>query len=189
MNWVKDIYIEQEFEVLNDSLFLIKRDYMLTDFAFSKKEKSRGIYGKRTSLYNNYVFDQPKGEKFYDQEVYYYNEDIYNRDDNFWDQNRMESLNKDEQGVYKMLDTLKTVKKFKQLYNLGSILASGYIEFNRLPLDYGPIFSTFGYNEVEGIRLRTGGRTYFSRNDLWRLEGFVAYGLKDQKFKYGILHR
>ena len=186
INWVKEIYIEQEFEVLNDSLFLIKRDYMLTDFALNKKEKSHGIYGKRTTLYNNYIFDKPKPEKFYEQEVYDYNEDVYNRDDNFWDENRMESLNKDEKGVYKMLDTLKTVKKFKQLYNLGSILASGYIEFNRLPLDYGPIFSTFGFNEVEGIRLRTGGRTYFTRNDQWRLEGIVAYGLKDQKFKYGI---
>ena len=186
INWVKEIYIEQEFEVLNDSLFLIKRDYMLSDFAFTKKEKSRGIYGKRTTLYNNYKFDVPKDEKFYAKEVYYYDQDVYNRDDAFWEQNRMESLNKDEKGVYKMLDTLKTVKKFKHLYNLGSILASGYIEFNKLPLDYGPIFSTFGFNEVEGIRVRTGGRTYFGRNDMWRLEGFTAYGFKDDKFKYGI---
>jgi hypothetical protein len=186
INWVKEIYIEQEFEVLNDSLFLIKRDYMLSDFAFNKKEKSRGIYGKRTTLYDNYIFDVPKDEKFYGTEVYYYDEDIYNRDDAFWDQNRMESLNKDEKGVYKMLDTLKTVKKFKRLYNLGSILASGYIEFPNIKLDYGPIFSTFGYNEVEGIRLRTGGRTYFGPNDLWRLEGFLAYGFRDDKVKYGI---
>jgi len=186
INWVKEIYIEQEYEVLNDSLFLIKRDYMLTDFALRKKEKSRGIYGKRTTLYDNYVFDVPKDQKFYDNQVFDYDEAIYSRDDDFWEENRMESLNKDEKGVYKMLDTLKTVKKFKRLYNLGSILASGYIEFNKLPLDYGPIFSTFGYNEVEGNRIRTGGRTYFDQNDIWRLEGFVAYGFRDQKFKYGI---
>ena len=55
-----------------------------------------------------------------------------------------------------------------------------------LNFDYGPIFSTFGYNDVEGIRLRTGGRTYFNYNDPWRLEGYTAYGFKDQKFKYGI---
>lgn len=186
INWVKEIYIEQEFEVLNDSLFLVKRDYMMSDFAFNKKEKSRGVYGKRTTLYDNYEFDIPKDKKFYESEVYNYNEDVYNRNDAFWEQNRLEDLNKDEKGVYKMLDTLKTVKKFKQLYNLGSILSSGYIEFNTLPLDYGPIFSTFGFNEVEGLRLRTGGRTYFGRNDLWRLEGFLAYGFKDDKFKYGI---
>ena len=186
INWVKEIYIEQEFEVLNDSLFLVTRDYMLSDFAFNKKEKSRGVYGKRTTLYNNYKFDIEKDKKFYEKDVYNYDKDIYNRGEEFWDDNRLEKLNKDEKGVYKMLDTLKTVKKFKRLYNLGSILASGYIEFNTLPLDYGPVFSTFGYNEVEGIRLRTGGRTYFGPNDLWRIEGFLAYGFQDDKFKYGI---
>jgi len=186
INWVKEIYIEQEFEVLNDSLFLVKRDYMMSDFAFSKKEKSRGVYGKRTTLYDNYEFDIKKDKKFYKEKVYYYDQDVYDRDESFWDTNRLEKLNKDEVGVYKMLDTLKTVKKFKRLYNLGSILSSGYIEFNSLPLDYGPIFSTFGFNDVEGLRLRTGGRTYFGRNDIWRLEGFLAYGFRDDKFKYGI---
>ena len=186
INWVKEIYIEQEFELLNDSLFLIKRDYMMSDFALNKKEKSHGIYGKRTTLYNNYVFDTPKNKKFYDEEVYYYDKDVYDRSDAFWKVNRAEALSKDERGVYKMLDTLKTVKKFKQLYNLGSILASGYIEFNTLPLDFGPIFSTFGYNEVERVRIRTGFRTYFGRNDLWRLQVFTAYGFGDNKFKYGL---
>lgn len=186
INWVKEIYIEQEFEVLNDSIFLIKRDYMLSDFAFEKKEKSRGVYGKRTTLYDNYKFDIKKDKKFYDVEVNNYDKDVYNRDDAFWDENRLEKLNKDEKGVYTMLDTLKTVKKFKNLYNLGSILASGYIEFNSLPLDYGPLFSTFGYNEVEGVRVRVGGRTYFGPNDLWRIQTFLAYGFRDNKFKYGI---
>ncbi len=186
INWVKEIYIEQEFEVLNDSVFLIKRDYMMSDFSFKKKEEARGVYGKRTTLFDNYQFNIPKDEKFYGEEVYSYNEDVYNRDDEFWEKNRLESLNQDEKGVYKMLDTLKTVKKFKQLYNLGSILSSGYIEFPSINFDYGPIFSTFGYNEVEGIRIRTGGRTYFGQNDLWRFEGFTAYGFKDDKFKYGI---
>ena len=186
INWVKEIYIEQEYEVLNDSLFLIKRDYMLSDFALNKKEKSRGIYGKRTTLYDNYVFDNPKRSKFYDEEVYNYDKDVNDRDDAFWAENRLESLNEDELGVYKMLDTLKTVKKFRRLYNVGSILASGYVEFPSINFDYGPVFSTFGYNEVEGLRLRTGGRTYFGRNDLWRFEGFGAYGFKDDKFKYGI---
>ncbi|MEN3324704.1 DUF5686 family protein [Mariniflexile soesokkakense] len=186
INWIKEIYIEQEFDVLNDSIFLVKRDYMMSDFAFNKKEKSRGVYGKRTTLYDNYKFDIEKNKKFYETEVYNYDKDVYDRDDSFWSQNRLEALNKDEKGVYKMLDTLKTVKKFKRLYNLGSILASGYIEFNELPLDYGPIFSTFGFNEVEGLRLRAGGRTYFGKNDLWRLEGFLAYGFNDDKFKYGV---
>ena len=186
INWVKEIYMEQEYEIKNDSTFLLERDYFLSDFAFNKKEASRGLYGKRTTLYDNYQFDKPLDKEFYEKEVYNYDKDVYNRDDNFWETNRLEGLNKDERGVYKMLDTLKTVKKFRNLYNLGSVLASGYYEFPDLNLDYGPIFSTFGFNEVEGLRVRGGGRTYFSQNDLARLEGFGAYGFRDQKFKFGL---
>ena len=186
INWVKEIYIEQEFEVVNDSVFLLRRDYMLSDFALNKKEKSRGVYGKRTTLYDNYKFDIEKAASFYGVAVNNYDLEAYNRDDAFWETNRMESLNKDEKGVYRMLDTLKTVKKFQNLYNIGSILASGYIEVPSANLDIGPVFSVFGFNEVEGVRVRGGARTYFGQNDLWRIEGFLAYGFRDDKFKYGI---
>ncbi|AXT57963.1 carboxypeptidase-like regulatory domain-containing protein [Aquimarina sp. MMG015] len=184
INWVKDLYIEQEFDVLNDSIFLITKDYFQSDFAFNKKEKSRGMYGKRTTLYDNYKFDQKKDKKFYQSQVDPYNQDIYNRDDSFWTNARMEDLNKDEQKVYKLLDTLRTVKAFKRLYNVGTILATGYVEFNGW--DFGPLFSTVGYNTIEGFRLRAGGRTYFTANDRWRIEGYGAYGFRDNKFKYGI---
>jgi len=91
INWVKEIYIEQEFDVLNDSLLLLKRDYFMSDFSFNKKEEARGVYGKRTTLYDNYAFDIPKDEKFYSQEVYNYDKDVYNTEDDFWEDNRMEA--------------------------------------------------------------------------------------------------
>ncbi|WP_019038988.1 DUF5686 and carboxypeptidase-like regulatory domain-containing protein [Psychroflexus tropicus] len=184
INWVKDVYIEQEFDVLNDSVFLITKDLFMTDFSINKKEESRGVYGKRTTLYDDYVFDQPKGKAFYNYQPETFNEAIYNRDDDFWTQNRQENLNKDEKQVYKMLDTLQTVDAFKRIYNVGTILATGYWEQNGW--DFGPVFSSFGFNEVEGVRLRVGGRTYFSQNDDWRLQGFLAYGFGDDKFKYGL---
>tara|TARA_R110000850_G_scaffold203228_1_gene329534 strand:- start:155500 stop:157998 length:2499 start_codon:yes stop_codon:yes gene_type:complete len=184
INWVKDIYIEQEFDVLNDSIFLLKRDYFMSDFSFSKKEEARGMYGKRTTLYDNHVFDEEKDRSFYKTQVDPYVYEVYNRPDEFWSERRMEELNKDERQVYEMLDTLQTVKRFKTIYNIGSVLSSGYYEIPNF--DIGPVFSIFGYNEAEGVRVRLGGRTYFGRNDPWRLEGFGAYGLKDDKFKYGI---
>ena len=184
INWVKDIYLEQEFEVLNDSVFLLTRDYLMSDFALNKKEKSKGVYGKRTSFYRNHKFNEAKPIVFYKDEVNYNDNEVYNKSDEYWSENRFENLSKDESGVYKMLDTLQTVKKFKQLYNLVSILGSGYVQFGHF--DYGPIFSSFGYNEVEGVRLRAGGRTYFGPNDSWRLQGYTAYGFNDDKFKYGL---
>ncbi len=185
INWVKDIYIEQEFEVLNDSVFLLKRDHMMSDFSLNKKDKSKGVYGRRTTLYNNYKFDKKKEEDFYVQKIYEHKKEIFNKSNEYWSKNRMESLNNDEAGVYKMLDTLKTVKKFKQLYDITGILASGYWQFLK-GFDYGPIYSTFGSNDVEGVRIRIGGRTYFTHHDKARVEGFLAYGLDDKAFKYGL---
>jgi len=186
INWIKEIYIEQEYEVLNDSVFLLKRDYMMSDFSFSKKEESKGVYGKRTTLAKNHKFDLKKDDKFYKEEVNFYDNTVFNRPDDYWETNRFEALNKNEAGIYKMLDTLKEVPRFKRIYNLASILGSGYIEIPKWKMDYGPIFSTFGYNDVEGQRVRFGGRTYFGSNDTWRIQGYGAYGFKDNKFKYGL---
>lgn len=184
INWVKDIYIEQEYNVLNDTVFLLKKDYMMSDFSLRNKEESRGIYGKRTTMFKDYVFDEPKTDKFYKEEVDAFNEEIYNKGADFWNKSRQEKLSENEQGIYKLIDTLKTVPKFKRLYDLMSIVGSGYVEFNNF--DYGPIYSTFGLNDVEGFRLRVGGRTYFGPNDKWRIQSYLAYGFKDTQFKYGV---
>lgn len=184
INWVKEIYIEQDFEVLNDSVFLLKRDYIMTDFALSKKEQSKGIYGKRTTMFRNHIFDKERPEDFYKPDIQNLDPSVYLKPDAFWEENRFENLNKDEKGVYKMLDTLQTNRKFLQIYDLVQIIGSGYIPYGNF--DVGPILSTIGYNEVEGMRLRFGGRTYFGDNDKWRVQGYTAYGFKDNKFKYGI---
>lgn len=186
INWVKEIYIEQDFEVVNDSVFLLKRDYMLSDFSFQKKEKSRGVYGKRTTVYDDYAFDEPKPREFYRPEENPYDPAAIVKDDDFWEKNRLESLNKDEKGIYKLLDTLKTVPKFKSYYNLVSILGSGYVEIDKWNMDIGSVYDVFGYNQAEGPRVRAGARTYFGENDTWRLEGYMAYGFTDHKFKHGI---
>lgn len=184
INWVKDIYIEQEFEVLNDSVFLLSKDYMMADFALNKKENSKGVYGKRTTFYRDHKFNNEKPENFYKEEVNFYDKEIYNKSEEYWNENRFENLTKDEKGVYKMLDTLQTVKKFKKIYSLVETLDSGYI--NSGFLDYGPIYSIIGQNSVEGLRLRAGARTYFGPNDPWRIQTYIAYGFNDNKFKYGV---
>ncbi|MCF6350810.1 MAG: DUF5686 and carboxypeptidase regulatory-like domain-containing protein [Flavobacteriaceae bacterium] len=186
INWVKEIYIEQEFNVLNDSVFLIKRDHIMSEFALRKKEKSRGVYGKRTTMYDNYEFDVEKETAFYTKRnTANYDESIFDKSKEYWEENRMEKLNDDEDSIYKLLDTLKTNRKFKNLYTLTEVLASGYWQF--IPgFDYGPVYSTFGNNDIEGTRIRIGGRSYVKPSDKLRVEGFLAYGFKDQKFKYGI---
>lgn len=187
INWIKEIYIEQDFEVVSDSVFLLKRDYMLSDFSFSKKEDSRGVYGKRTTVYDNYNFNNRRPEEFYKAVSDPYDPRVFSQDSVFWKNARLESLNEDESGIFKMLDTLKTVPKFRTYYDIVSVLGSGYIEIDKWNIDLGDIYSSVGFNDAEGIRLRGGARTYFGQNDMWRLEGYMAYGFNDKKFKHGFL--
>ena len=184
VNWVKEIYIEQDFEVLNDSVFLLKRDYIMTDFAFNQRDKSKGVYGKRTTLFDNHIFNVKRPDEFYKEQIQD-NEEMYNQSDDFWTKNRQEALSKNEIGIYNMLDTLQNVKRFQQINTVGEILASGYWNFTK-GWDFGPVLSTFGYNDIEGFRLRLGGRTYISQNDKARANGYLAYGFMDERFKYGI---
>ncbi len=185
INWVKEIYIEQDFEVVNDSLFLLKRDYMLSDFSFEKKEESQGIYGKRTTVFGNYIFDEKKPKDFYKKDKNPFDPNAIVQDDSFWEKNRLEGLNKDEVGIYKLLDTLKTVPKFKSYYNLVSILGSGYVEIDQWNLDLGSVYDVYGFNQAEGHRIRLGARSYFGENDPWRVEVYGAYGFRDKKVKHG----
>ncbi|HSI71072.1 MAG TPA: DUF5686 family protein, partial [Gillisia sp.] len=185
INWVNGVYLEQEFEVYNDSIFLLKRDFLMADFSFERKEDARGIYGKKTVVYDDFVFDKPQPDKFYTNKVVNYRDEVYNREEEFWQQNRLEPLSRNESGVYQMIDTLQTVKAFQRVYRLAHIAATGYVEFNGW--DLGPVYNFAGYNEVEGFRLRLGARTFFGPNDPWRIEGYTAYGFRDQKFKYGML--
>ena len=186
INWIKEVYIEQEFDVVNDSIFLLKRDYLLSDFSFQKKEASRGVYGKRTTIYNNYAFDEIKPKEFYRRENNPLDIETTNRDNAFWERNRLEELNKDELGIYQLLDTLQTVPKFKTIYNVVSVLGSGYVEVSKWNLDLGSVYDVFGFNQAEGARIRVGARTYFGQNDPWRIEGYTAYGFSDKKFKHGL---
>jgi len=187
INWVKEIYIEQDFEVVSDSVFLLKRDYMLSDFSFSKKEDSRGVYGKRTTVFDNYKFNNRRPDEFYKAVSDPYDPRVFSQDSVFWKNARLESLSDDESGIFELLDTLKTVPKFRTYYDIVSVLGSGYIEIDKWNIDLGDIYSSVGFNDAEGIRFRGGARTYFDQNDMWRLEGYLAYGFNDKKFKHGFL--
>src|SRR5690606_29847395 len=185
VNWIRGIYMEQEFDSMDNATLLLTKDVFHADFALRKKEKAKGLYGKRTTLYNNYLFDIKKPDEFYKSQLNSYNESILNKPDEFWESYRFEPLSEKEMGIYQMRDELKTKQNIRCDTNLVATLGSGYMQFNKF--DYGPIFSTFGYNDIEGLRLRAGGRTYFGPNDKWRIEGFGAYGFKDEAFKYGLL--
>jgi len=61
-----------------------------------------------------------------------------------------------------------------------------YIPIKRTnsPFDLGPINSIISGNKLEGLRLRVGGMTTAHLNKHWFVNGFAAYGFRDEKWKY-----
>ncbi len=184
INWIKDFYLEQYYTLYHDSIMLLQKDYVMTEMGMEKLKDAPDLLVKKSTYYSHYILNQPHPYPFYTKEKNIYDKEIYVKPDTFWQQTRPEKLNANEKGIYRMLDSLQQTPKFRRIQDLASIIGSGYAYVKYF--DYGPVFSTLGYNDVEGIRLRIGGRTYFETNDLWRIEGYVAYGFKDKRFKYGI---
>lgn len=186
VNFVRDIFVSLQFDVKNDSIFYPKRDYILLDMALiNKKAKAKGLFAHRTVSYKDFNFDTPHPDEFYNERNYDpYTSGAFEKNDLYWADARHEKLSKNEDGIYETLDSLQQVPRFKRIVKSVEILGSGYWNVWNA-IDIGNLYSSVGYNEIEGLRLRAGARTYFSQNDMWRIAGYLAYGFGDKQFKYG----
>jgi hypothetical protein len=97
---------------------------------------------------------------------------------------RHDSLTSREKGIYEMIDSIKSIPLFDTYMDLGYMLATGYYVWGNFEL--GPYYKLVSFNSNEGTRFRFGGRTSNHFSTKLMLEGHVAYGTKDQRFKYGL---
>lgn len=186
VNFVNGIYMELEYDSPNDTVFLPHRTYTELEMSiFNKKKDAKGVLFKRTDLYSDYLFNQNFADSFLTDKDQTLSDTNLTKPDEFWEKERDEPLQESEKKVYQMVSQLETVPKFKRIVKIVEILQSGYINAWKA-IDFGDIFSIYGNNVVEGDRIRLGARTYFSANDMWRIEGYTAYGFKDHQFKYGV---
>ncbi|NPA46931.1 MAG: carboxypeptidase-like regulatory domain-containing protein [Chlorobi bacterium] len=184
VNWIKDFYLERSYYLYNDSVYLPKRYHVMTELGL-ENAKALDFLVKKTIIYDKYKLNQPMPADFYDYEPVKPDKAVFHRSEEQWQQWRPEQLSRTETGIYQMLDSLKETKTFKRLSVWSGIVASGYWLWEKWHFDFGPVLSLVGYNEVEGLRLRVGGRTFYDDNDRYRIEGFTAYGFRDKRFKFG----
>jgi hypothetical protein len=110
-------------------------------------------------------------------------EDAYKMDDEFWHLHRHDTLSKDEKTVYFLVDSLQNLPAFQTWVDIVETVVTGYYATNYI--EWGPYASFLSFNAIEGARFRMGGKTTARFNERIRLEGHLAYGTQDGKFKYG----
>ncbi|NMC99624.1 MAG: carboxypeptidase-like regulatory domain-containing protein, partial [Bacteroidales bacterium] len=143
-----------------------------------------GFFGRKTTTYRNHIVNKAREDKIYDiPSDIVVAEDASKKDNNFWDTIRHEPLNQKEQGIFNMVDSIKDVKVFRTFYDIMNAIITYYYVLGKF--EFGPYFTIYSFNNVEGNRIRIGGRTSNKISTKYMIESYIAYGTKDQRFKYG----
>lgn len=184
LNFVNDMVVSQEY-MQQDSFWLLKKDKITIDFNLIEDNKSvLGFFGSKTTTYKDYKVNQLKDNEFYNSPTkIVLKDDALEKSENFWAGNRHDTLNEEEKNIYYMVDSVKNIPAFRTYVDIVKTLYLGYYLWGNFEL--GPYIKTYSYNDVEGHRFRFGGRTSNEFSSKLMLDAHVAYGTKDERYKYG----
>ena len=181
INFVEDMAVVKEYEYIDNTMWMLTKDLLVIDFA--ARDEGLGFIGRKTTSYKNFVLNQPIPPEVLKGSLDIVVKDgSMDYDENFWNTSRHDSLNAREKKIYAMVDTIKSVPAFKTYVDIITLVLTGYKTVHSL--DLGPYFTVFSFNDIEGYRFRAGGRTNKDFSKHLRLEGYVAYGTKDETYKF-----
>ncbi len=182
INFVEKLSIFQEFSLVNNQYWMLKKDKLIIDFI--SPDRSPGLIGRKTTSYAHFKINDPGTSNYFqEQGDIIVSEDVFDKSEEFWQEARHEELSANEEAIYAIVDTLKSIPLFKTYVDVITIVVSGYYILGKFEL--GPYFTTYSNNVVEGHRFRFGARTSNDFSTRWMIGGHIAYGTKDNAFKYG----
>lgn len=182
LNYVEDLFIDQEFEKTEFGSWTIKTDKISIDFNLLTKD-GLGMFGKRTVSFKDRKFNIKRDEKIYaGVENIIQDDQVNKKDEDFWAAARHMELSRSEKGVYTMVEEVEDLPAFKRMMDLLMLIMVGYKDFG--PYDMGPVNTFYSWNDVEGFRMRFGGKTNLKFSKKFQLEAYGAYGFRDEEFKY-----
>lgn len=184
MSLVRDLSIEKYYSEIIDGIYLPEKSLYEGNFTlFSKKKDEMGAYVKKEVNDYEYQLNHPKDPLFYDEKVIQTRSDQFEKNDEYWQKSL--GLSKNTQETLKIIEELKSNKKVNSITSAINVLSTGYLDIFK-GVQTGSLWNTISNNDVEGLRLRMGFRTFKTEDDKFRLSFYGAYGTRDHKFKYGI---
>ena len=182
INFINGFSVMQKYKRVDGKYWMLEKDELVVDFELG--EKVMGLYGRKNTSYRDFEINKLAEEKYYegiDNVTVVQGANLKGKD--FWEIARHDSLTANQLGIYKMVDSVKNVPAFKTMLDVVQLVFTGYHLIGNVEL--GPYFKTYSYNAVEGHRFRFGGRTSNDFSTKLQLNGYLAYGLLDKRFKYG----
>jgi hypothetical protein len=185
INFINDMNVRQEYQWTENKFWMKTKDYLVIDFNIVvNSNKTVGFFGHKTTIYSDFQFDVPESRRFMSIPTNVLElPNSENRSEQEWDTIRPEKLSETEHGIYEMVDSVKKIPLFRTYVDVIYGISTGYLSWGKIEL--GPYFKLYSFNNVEGNRFRLGLRTSNSFSTKMQFQGYVAYGTKDQTFKYG----
>jgi hypothetical protein len=187
INLVNRVSLYQEFAPIGDSLWFNVKDKFIADFTVPYGgKKMPGFIGRKTTSYKSILLNDSNVTAFVNnkklkQDVII-EEGARNKDAAFWTAGRHDSLNRNEKAIYTMIDTLNTMPIFNRTKNMILFLSKG--TQNVGPFEFGPYWSVYNNNPIEGHRFRFSMGTNPKLFKNIYLNGYAAYGTLDRRVKY-----
>lgn len=147
------------------------------------------LYARRTTSYSGHTF-HPGAEmtSYFDRlGDTFDDEQAYERDSVYW--TRVTDQKGDtptgNKRIVQMMARLRQVPLYRYGERFLKLMVVGYVPTgNPSKFDFGPLNTTLSGNSVEGLRLRAGGITTANLSRHFFARGYVAYGTRDQRWKY-----
>ncbi|MBK7287787.1 MAG: carboxypeptidase-like regulatory domain-containing protein [Flavobacteriales bacterium] len=121
LNFVQSFSVKQEYSEVKPEVWMLTHDQLVVDLNIIRdrgkpnKHAVQGFYGRRTASYRDFVINKPRPDEFYkgaDEVVM--DIDPLSQGAAYWDENRHENLTAQELAIYHMVDTMKTILRFRR---------------------------------------------------------------------------
>jgi hypothetical protein len=173
----------QDYEFINNKWFPTKLDEEIGWIA-NKVNKNTNAYPVYliTSRIDSIKYDLEISTRKINLDKVYLDESSLKKSDLILSSARPDSLSLREQNTYHFLDSIGEKKNFDYWAKLYPKLMVGKIPIKWFDLDLN---SFYNHNTYEGSRLGIGLLTNEKLSKVISLGGFVGYGFRDEKLKYG----
>ena len=145
-------------------------------------EQAAGMVATNVLTCKNMKYNMEFPKKFFENRLIML-PDANSKTDTFWTAHAHIQQSKEEAKIASRIDTLNNLPRVKTYVDLVNFLVDGYQRVGLM--DFGPYYTLASWNLYEGPRLRIGYRTTPAISKNWVATGFLAYGFKDQRYKYG----
>lgn len=178
INYIDTVGFKEDFHRLSDGFWVPERSEVSVEMSLFK------IFTRRINSFRKYNFSPASSAIFDNSDPVTYKTDAWNKPEEYWVANRHFPVTNKEEKARAVLASYVGGNNSGITGFLLTGIFKNYFPLNKFAI--GPVFSMVSSNDIEGLRLRLGGTTTAKFNPHLFFEGYGAYGMKDERWKYSV---